>query len=136
MLKAEKDCLRKASTGKCQETHTFPRTNKLIRPQQFQQVFKSQCRSGDKAILVLARKNSKNIARLGMAVPKKHLPKANDRNRIKRIIRESFRTTQALLTGLDVVVVLKGTEKTSDNRLFRQTLEKHWKKVLVCKDSC
>ena len=113
------------------------RINKLVKSQQFRSVFRSSRRSGDGAFLVIARKNSNNVARLGMSLPKKHVNQAVQRNRIKRVIRESFGSAQALLKGLDVVVVvLKGTDNNFDNKSLRSKLEQHWKKVSACKKSC
>jgi ribonuclease P protein component len=46
-------------------------------------------------------------ARLGLAIPKKNIKKAVDRNKLKRFVRESFRTNQQNLGGFDVVVLVK-----------------------------
>ena len=69
----------------------------------FGRVFKKANRSRDKLFTVLCRDNDAEIARLGLAISKKNCRAATARNRIKRIIRESFREHQAILSGLDVV---------------------------------
>lgn len=46
-------------------------------------------------------------ARLGLAIPKKHIKKAVDRNRLKRLVRESFRINQENLGSFDVVVLVR-----------------------------
>ena len=52
------------------------------------------------------------MARVGIVVAKKNQKKAVHRNRIKRIIRECFRSKQQNLKGLDVVVIVRqGVEK-------------------------
>jgi ribonuclease P protein component len=43
-------------------------------------------------------------ARLGLLVTRKHAPRASERNRIKRCIREAFRLEQRALGSLDVLV--------------------------------
>jgi len=43
-------------------------------------------------------------ARLGMLVSRRHSPRAVERNRIKRCIREAFRLEQGRLGALDVLV--------------------------------
>lgn len=53
-----------------------------------------------------ARGNALAIARVALVVPKRHLRRAVDRNRARRVIREAFRLNQAELAGLDVVVRL------------------------------
>ena len=70
--------------------------------------------------------NSKSHARLGMAVPKRQLKRAVDRNRIKRLIRESFRKHQAQLQGLDVVVLVRHGIVKLDNETVFRALDKHW----------
>jgi ribonuclease P protein component len=52
------------------------------------------------------RPNAAGLARIALVVPKKLVPLAVDRNRIRRIARESFRLHQEHLLGLDVVVRL------------------------------
>ena len=47
-------------------------------------------------------------ARLGLVVTKKGNPKAVRRNRIKRLIREQFRTRAASLPDVDIVVQVFG----------------------------
>jgi len=42
--------------------------------------------------------------RLGLLVSRKHSPRAVERNRIKRCIREAFRHSQGALGALDVLV--------------------------------
>lgn len=85
----------------------FRLSNRLKRPEEFKKVFASKRRSSDKFFLVLASYNSLNKPRLGLAVPKKHIPGAVERNRLKRIIRENFRLNQEKLKGNDIVVVVR-----------------------------
>ena len=44
-------------------------------------------------------------ARLGLVVPKRIAPRALDRNRVKRVARESFRHWRGTLPPLDLVLV-------------------------------
>ena len=69
-------------------------------------------------------------ARLGLAVAKKHVRRAVDRNRIKRLLRESFRHHQQQLKGLDLVVLVKPGIHKADNAALLQSLEKHWKRLI------
>jgi ribonuclease P protein component len=48
--------------------------------------------------------NEHSFARLGLIVPKRHVPRAVDRNRVKRLIREWFRHKQGMVTGSDLLV--------------------------------
>jgi len=86
----------------------FSRQFRLLKPEQFQRVFKQAIGSGDRCFRVLARANSLPHHRLGMAVSKKKCPLAVGRNRIKRVVRESFRkhlAEQLPPCALDIIVL-------------------------------
>lgn len=59
------------------------------------------------ALDVLAAPNRLEIARIGLIVPKKVIPTAVARNRIKRLLREWFRARQDELLGVDIVARIK-----------------------------
>ncbi len=107
----------------------FRACNRLKHPEEFKQVFSSKRRSSDKTFLFLATSNGFNKPRLGLAIPKKHIHSAVERNRLKRIIRESFRLKQEKLTGNDIVVVVRNKLDTNKNNI-ESTLAKHWDKVI------
>ena len=48
-----------------------------------------------------------NSGRLGVIVAKKNVGKATQRNRIKRLIREAFRTRKADINHTDIVVMAR-----------------------------
>ncbi|HEB55370.1 MAG TPA: ribonuclease P protein component [Gammaproteobacteria bacterium] len=104
----------------------FPRQYRLLTAKDFNNVFQQPVKQGDRCLTLLACVNSKSHARLGMAVPKRQLKRAVDRNRIKRLIRESFRKHQAQLQGLDVVVLVRHGIVKLDNETVFRALDKHW----------
>ena len=67
-------------------------------------------------------------SRLGMAVSTKVAPRAVDRNRIKRLVRESFRHTGAL-PDLDIVVIARPAARGADSSTLRTSLERHWRRL-------
>lgn len=76
------------------------------------------------------------ISRVGLVVAKKKVRRAHERNRIKRISRESFRLNQHQLLGLDIVIMPKvGIEQISNADLHQQ-LQISWLKIkrLVAKN--
>lgn len=77
---------------------------------------------------VLTRSNGGGEGRLGLAVSKKHCKLAVSRNRIKRLVRESFRQHQAELAGLDVVVLNQRGTHLASNKELLGSLAKHWQK--------
>jgi ribonuclease P protein component len=89
-------------------------------------VFKKATRSRDKWFTVLSRDNGGEAGRLGLAIAKKYCRAATTRNRIKRIVRESFRHHQAILAGLDVVVLNQPAARDGSNRQLLDSLDRHW----------
>lgn len=57
--------------------------------------------------MVYARPNGLSQARLGIIASKRVSPRAVDRNRAKRLVREVFRVMRPRLTGIDVVVQVR-----------------------------
>ncbi|MEY8215135.1 MAG: ribonuclease P protein component, partial [Colwellia sp.] len=68
--------------------------------------------------------------RLGLAIAKKRVKLAVQRNRIKRIIRESFRLNQHELPPIDMVVMVKSGIDQLDNNVINQELAKVWRKII------
>jgi len=91
-------------------------------------VFDKATRSRDQLFTVLYRDNELDFARLGLAISKKHCKKAVDRNRIKRVIRESFRHHSADLAGLDVVVLNQPATTAARNPAMFESLARHWRR--------
>ncbi len=85
----------------------FSRELRLLTPIQFKNVFEQPFRASTPEITILARKNNLEHPRLGLTVAKKHLKRAHERNRIKRLVRESFRLSQHRLPAYDFVFVAK-----------------------------
>jgi ribonuclease P protein component len=59
---------------------------------------------------VFFRANTFGFARLGLIVPKRVFPRAVDRNRMKRVLRELFRTQQGRLGNRDILIRLNASE--------------------------
>ena len=82
----------------------FGRARRLLRKKQFDEVLRgASVRAGRGPLRLSARHNELEMARLGLIVGKRMLPRAVDRNRAKRVIRESFRQAGAL-PAMDIVV--------------------------------
>lgn len=107
-------------------TLNFSRELRLLTPVHFKYVFEQPFRASTPEITILARPNQLTHPRLGLTVAKKHLKRAHDRNRIKRLCRESFRLLQHNLPNYDFVVVAKKGIGRLDNPTFYQHLDKLW----------
>jgi ribonuclease P protein component len=100
-----------------------------LKPEQFRRVFQHPIKTTDDFFTVLCRPSNLASPRLGMAVSKKYARRAVDRNRIKRVIRESFRCNKQDLGGIDFVVLnRKGTYRI-DNSILFESLSRHWEKL-------
>ncbi|NIR30136.1 MAG: ribonuclease P protein component [Gammaproteobacteria bacterium] len=104
----------------------FDRRRRLCRARDYQRVFEGPCRSRSALFTVLARRNGGDVSRLGLAIGRKHVRGAVQRNWLKRVVRESFRTHQHLLRGLDVVVVGRRDLESADAQALVASLEQHW----------
>jgi ribonuclease P protein component len=69
-------------------------------------------------------------ARLGLAISRKAAPRAVDRNRIKRLIREHFRHNQRRLPAVDLVFYGQAGLAALDNEQLRARLADIWLKVI------
>lgn len=107
----------------------FPKSYRLTTPAEFRFVFEDAARSSDAWLTVLARPNSGPHARLGLALSRKQIRNAVDRNRIKRLVRESFRLRHAQFGTLDYVVMARAPANTADSASLRLSLEKHLLKL-------
>ena len=100
----------------------------------YSRVFSKARRSHDRLFTVLARDNGKEYARLGLAVSKKHCRLAVGRNRLKRLVRESFRQNQQQLRGCDVVVLNKPGSHLATNQVLFDSLAGHWQRCRAASD--
>jgi ribonuclease P protein component len=115
-------------------TYEFNRESRLLTPDHFQSVFKKPIRFGSSHFTILITPSnlpddSTKSNRLGLAIAKKRVKLAVQRNRIKRIIRESFRLNQHELPAIDMVVMVKSGIDKLDNKEINQQLSKIWRKI-------
>lgn len=116
----------------------FEREKRLLTAEDYSAVFKDNRSFKDRSFLILVKRaNSQEqaqaldlkVPRLGLAISKKNFKRAVDRNLVKRVVRESFRNHQALLTGLDIVVMSRATTDVHNSLALHASLEKHWEQI-------
>ena len=78
---------------------------------------------------ILARSSDNPEPRLGLAIAKRQIRKASARNRIKRLIRESFRYHRNILPGLDLVVMARSSAQEKGNAAIFLEMEELWHKL-------
>lgn len=106
----------------------FPKASRLLNASDFDAVFaKNQFKVANRQFLVLALAQQTPCSRLGMVVAKKNVPLAVQRNRIRRLIRDSFRSNREHLDQLDIVVLVrKGADKLANSDI-RNSLQALWR---------
>jgi len=108
----------------------FSRAQRLAHKPQFDAVYQQGRRLSDPYFLILAKSNSQSLARLGLSVSARSVGNAVNRNRIKRIIRDSFRLNNAGLPAVDIVVNTRTAARSATNDELRKSLVQHWTNVV------
>jgi len=114
----------------------FPREARLLSGVEFKRVFDArQVESNRYFRIHWARRSesedqtsprSSTDARLGLAIAKRVARRAVDRNRLRRITRETFRKRREDLRSIDFVVLAKPPAVEADARTLKFALEKLW----------
>jgi len=111
------------------DAQAFPRPNRLTHAADYDRVFKNAKRSGDPFFTILYCRNDLGYPRLGLAIAKKRVRRAVARNRLKRIIRDSFRHAKSQLLGVDIVIMARDQSEQAVNQDLFTSLEQHWRAV-------
>ena len=93
----------------------FPKTHRLRKADEFSSVIRFRCSASSEFLQIFAKPNNLSHSRLGLVVAGKIERLAINRNRVKRLLREAFRARQSDLTGLDIVVRLRGRVSYSNS---------------------
>ncbi len=106
-------------------TYRFDQSLRLLNAQDYQAVFDdASIKVSCAEFLFLPRQNQLEHSRLGLVIAKKNVRLAVQRNRIKRIVRETFRQEQSRLPAIDVIVLARrGADVLKNPELQRQCLQ-------------
>ncbi|MBA2648423.1 MAG: ribonuclease P protein component [Legionella sp.] len=107
---------------------SFKKTQRLLKKIDYDYVFEQAKKVVYAEFTVLYRKNELDCSRLGLAISKKMIAKAHDRNRIKRLIRESFRTNK--LPAVDVVFLARPGLLKQSNTEMNSNLSTIWERLI------
>lgn len=108
---------------------SFGRKQRLTAAAEFQRVFSHGRRSADRCFTVLFCHNKREQPRLGLAIAKRRVRRATARNRLKRLVRESFRAAAPSLPPVDIVVLAGPAAVNADNATIFASLEQHWRRL-------
>jgi ribonuclease P protein component len=107
----------------------LPPQARLKTAAQFKQTLEGGRRlSGPPLSLVYRQPAAPSSPRLGLAISRRQLPRAVDRNRIKRLARESFRQRDGL-PGADVVLMASRPARERNNAQLRAALDLLWNQL-------
>ncbi len=121
----------RAATGEA-----FPRSARLVKAEDFKQVFQHNRRIADDCLTLLVARSPGTQSRIGFAIARKQIRRAVDRNRIKRLLRESFRRRRQQLPPHDIVVMVRSKILSLTHGQILDRLEQHWRRVVeLCEKS-
>jgi ribonuclease P protein component len=112
--------------------HKLPKQKILLESEDISRTLKSKSKQS-KHLAIYKNTNTLDVSRIGLAIPKKNAKRAIDRNRIKRLVRETFRQA-TIKEPTDIVVKLfipigKQTRRKlreSERKMIRQQLREHF----------
>lgn len=110
--------------------YEFNKTRRLITKSDYDYVFAQANKILTPEFVILYRKNCLGYARIGIALSKKKIAKACQRNRLRRLVRESFRKES--LPTLDIIFLARHGAEKRENRLIIEHLSHAWKKLTTC----
>lgn len=108
----------------------FSRKQRLLTGQEYKAVFAQGQRSGNPYWTVYVWQHGQPYAKLGLAIAKKTLRRAHERNRVKRLAREVFRHTQTQLQGISLVVMAGKAAESADKLCLATQLRKLLKRAI------
>lgn len=110
---------------------SFPRSHRLVNKAEYKSLFDKSNKVSQRCLLILFKPNQKSHARLGLVIGKRAVNSAVIRNRIKRILRESFRQNQEKLKGLDIIIIARQQCDKLSKQKLREGIDQLWEKLLA-----
>lgn len=99
-------------------SHAFTKNRRLLKAFEYKEVFdRNRLKVAHPKLLLLALPNNSGQSRLGLVIGKKNIPTAVGRNRVKRVVRETFRQFD-FPVALDIVFLArKGADQLSSQEM-------------------
>jgi ribonuclease P protein component len=113
--------------------HGYPPEARLRAPADFAALRREGKRFSSRCFQTQYRLTDADRARLGMAVSRRVSKRAVVRNRIRRIIRESFRAKRSGLPACDVLLIARGDAAAQSRAGLRLDLELVWNHLAALK---
>ena len=108
----------------------YPRQLRLLTGGDFKFVFdRAEFKISEQPLLILSRSNGLDHPRIGFVISKKNIRRAVKRNRVRRIIRESFRLHQHDLPNVDIVILARRGLDELDNPALHKMMSRSWSRL-------
>ncbi|WP_325279326.1 ribonuclease P protein component [Tahibacter sp.] len=101
----------------------------MLKPGDFARLRQASRRVGSRYFSAEYRNTEDTAARLGLAVSRRVSKLAVQRNRLKRLVRESFRRNRALLAPIDILVISRSAAVTVPGSELLADLEQLWSRL-------
>ncbi|MFP4273111.1 MAG: ribonuclease P protein component [Halothiobacillaceae bacterium] len=109
----------------------FGRDRRLLTPEDYRRVFSARQRVSQDGLALAWCESPAARSRLGLAIAKRQIRRAHERNRIKRIAREAFRARARKLPPVDLVLMAHTQVEQLDGRALRQALDELLDRVSI-----
>ena len=83
---------------------------RVKKSQDFDNIIRKKQSFANRQFVIYYQENKLDHMRLGISVSKK-LGKAHERNRLKRYVRESFKTRKDFLKNYDIIIIVRPAAK-------------------------
>ena len=116
--------------------YPFSKSRRLLNAADYKAVFdQNEWKVSSKESLCLSKSNGLDSPRLGLVIAKKNVKLAVHRNRIKRVIRDSFRLHQHALPNADMVILARRGLGELSNEELHILFNKNWQRLIkkACK---
>ena len=113
--------------------YSLPRTARLLKAGDFAALRGKSKRISARHFLAEFSPNEQPTCRLGQAVSRRVSKRAVDRNRIKRLVRESYRHVRSELPCVDILMIARSSAVDTASADLREDLANLWKKLAALK---
>lgn len=111
----------------------LPRAARLLKPGDFAALRGNSKRISVRHFLAEFSSTTQPTCRLGQAVSRRVSKRAVDRNRIKRVVRESYRLIRGDLPPVDILLIARSSAVQQPNAALREDLARLWQKLAALK---
>jgi ribonuclease P protein component len=113
--------------------YSLPRASRLLKAGDFAALRGNSRRLGVRHFLAEFSPNNAPGCRLGQAVSRRVSKRAVDRNRIKRLVRESYRLVREQLPSIDILLIARSSAVNTASAELRDDLTSLWNKLAALK---